>query len=476
MRKSYVSVIILAILVFSAAFDNPVQARSLSVIVRPNSTPDFVNSEAVISLDDTIYVPLIMQRTYYTTSTDIILGNPITVQGTGVVINGSIATIVGSGTFHATGTLTNGMIDVNATGEVVLILDGVNITHSSGPAINVTNAGKLSVVLANGTTNTLIDGAIYTDISQKATLFSNDPLEIFGDGTLNVTGNYKHGITSDDNLIIHGGTINILSTISDGIHANDNITIFGGTITMNNIGSDGIENEGLKGPLEVWGGTFSLTVADDGLVSLGSLIINGGTIDIPYGYEGIESKNIITINGGTISANVSDDALNATNNITLNGGQLFFNGGSDAVDSNGSLTINGGVIVSLGGTEGSFDCEGDVVFNGGIVVGTGFGSNPASESSTQHVVEILAPRPVGTIFNFVPIGGVSVLTFEVTKVYWDMTITTPDLQGNKWYTIFTGGTVSGGTNFHGLYTGATYTGGDNWKTFYTGSIITHVWE
>jgi len=82
------------------------------------------------------------------------------------------------------------------------------------------------------------------------------------------------------------------------------------------------------------------------------------------------------------------------------------------------------------------------------------------------VVQILASKPVGTIFNFVREDGVSVLTFEVTQEYLDMTITTPALQGDKWYNIFIDGTVSGGTNFHGLYTGATYTDGYDWKTFH----------
>jgi len=49
MNKSYGSIFVLAIFIFSASFGNLAQARSLPVLGSSNSTPDLVNSETVIS-------------------------------------------------------------------------------------------------------------------------------------------------------------------------------------------------------------------------------------------------------------------------------------------------------------------------------------------------------------------------------------------------------------------------------------------
>ncbi len=421
-----------------------------------------------------LYLPLVMKESSNTTSSDtvITLGDPITVTGSGVAVSGSTATITAAGTYYATGTLSNGMIVVDTAGDVELILDGVTINHTSGPAINVVSAGKLSLVLVAGTTNTLFDGASYTDTSLKAALFSNDTLEISGSGTLAITGRYKHGIASDDDLIIKGGTINIVSAVTDGFHANDNITVSGGTIRTIQVGSDGFESEG---DMVVSGGTFTLAVTDDGMISADTLTINGGTIDVTSGVEGIESKNQIIINDGAITIAVSDDGLNAANDVTINGGQIYLNATADAVDSNGTLNINGGVIVALGGNvpEGGLDCDNcAIALNGGIVVSTGGRNSTPSSSSAQHVV-VMGSRTVGTVIHIVRNDGTDVLTFKVSKAYQSMIFTSPALLGSRTYTAYTGGSVSGGTDFHGLYTGATYSGGSTWATFTTNAVVTY---
>jgi hypothetical protein len=406
------------------------------------------------------------------TETVITLGNPITVTGSGATVSGSTVTITAAGTYRASGTLTDGAIAVNTTGAVELILNGVAITHTSGPAINVIAAEKLSLILAAGSTNTLIDGPTYTDTTMKGTLFSNDTLEISGDGALAVTAKYKHGIVSDDDLILSGGNITIVSAVTDGFHANDNITISGGTIQILQVTSDGFESEGT---LSVNGGALTLAVTDDGLVSADTLTINAGTILITSGTEGIESKNNIIINGGTITITVNDDGLNATNNITIQAGQLYVNATADAVDSNGTLNINGGVMVVLGGNipEGALDCDACAIsFKGGTVVASGGSNSTPSGASTQRVV-VFGSRPVGTVIRVMQ-GTSEVLTFKVSKAYQSLIFTSPSLAANTTYTAYTGGSVSGGSEFHGLYTGATYTGGSTWATFATTAVVTYV--
>jgi hypothetical protein len=412
--------------------------------------------------------------------TVITLGDPITVTGSnagGVVISGTTAIITVGGTYRASGTLADGMLDVNTTDEVELILDGVAITHASGPAINVAVAEKVSLVLAAGSSNTLIDGAIYTgtNTSLKATLFSNDTLEISGDGALLITGKYKHAIASDDDLIINGGRITIAAAKKDGFHANDNITVNGGTITVTQAASDGLESEG---DLVVAGGALTLAAASDGIKSADTITITGGTINVISGVEGIESKNSLIVNAGAITIAVSDDGLNATNDITLNGGQIYLNATGDAIDSGGTLNVNGGVIVALGGDspEGGLDCGAcEIVFNGGTLVATGGVNSTPALTSTQRVT-VVPTTTVGTVIHIVQADGTDALTFEVRKAYRNLIFTSPALAANTTYIAYTGGSVSGGTDFHGLYTGATHSGGNAWAIFTTDAVVTYIGE
>ncbi|MBO4796438.1 MAG: hypothetical protein J5553_03540, partial [Verrucomicrobia bacterium] len=55
-----------------------------------------------------------------------------------------------------------------------------------------------------------------------------------------------------------------------------------------------------------------------------------------------------------------------------------------------------------------------------------------------------------------------------------MLISLPDFTSNVTYTVYSGGTVSGGTEFHGYYTGATVSGGTSITTFKPSSMVTKV--
>jgi hypothetical protein len=402
--------------------------------------------------------------------TVITLGDPITVDGPGAVVSGSTVTIISGGVYRAIGTLTNGMIEVNTTEEVRLVLDGVVITHASGPAISVTNAEKVSLVLADGTTNTLTDSAVYSDTSLKSTLFSNDTLEISGNGALVVTGNYKHGIASDDDLIIDGGSITIVSAIKDGLHANDNITINGGTIHVIQAGSDGMESEG---DVVLAGGALTLAVTNDGINSADTVGISGGTLDILSGKKGIESKTNIVIDDGTLAMTVSGSGLIATTDIAINGGQMYLDAANFAMYSYGMLSVNHGVVVALGGDEsgGGLYCTGcEIALNGDIVVATGGVNSTPSNTSSQRVV-VLNSRPVGNVIHIGQPGDV--LTFRVSKPYTSMVFTSSSLAANTTYTVYSGGSVSDGTDFHGLYTGAAYSGGRAWAAFTTDDVVAY---
>lgn len=229
--------------------------------------------------------------------------NTMKVSGSGISVSGSTVAITKGGDFEVTGTLSNGMIYINSEEKVKLRLSGASITNSSGPAIYFDNAEKAFITITEGTENNLTDGKTYNDDDADGALFSNDDLEIKGSGTLNITGNYKHGIASDDDVSIENGTINI-SSYEHGIKANDKLTVSGGSITA---------------------------VSETGkpMKAGAELIIDGGDLSLTSNQsEGIESKGTLTINGGNINVTAIDDGINTGNENTADSSNQS-NGGFD---------------------------------------------------------------------------------------------------------------------------------------------------
>ena len=139
-------------------------------------------------------------------------------------------TISTSGTYNLTGQISDGLISVNANDKVVrLVLNGVTITNHSGPAIYVENAKDVVVELAEGSTNTLADGAAYSDVEEDVdgAIFSKDDLTFQGTGKLIIKANYLDGIVSKDDLKIINGEYQI-SSVDDGIRGKDSVYILNG--------------------------------------------------------------------------------------------------------------------------------------------------------------------------------------------------------------------------------------------------------
>lgn len=171
--------------------------------------------------------------------------------------------------------------------KVVLNLNGVNIEANDTAAIANINKNELIVNLVKDTKNTLKDGG---SGDYDGCLYSNGPLTIQGEGTLNVYGNQEEGegiATTDNDITINGGIINVVSA-DDGLNAGgDN----GGVITIN-------------------GGTLFIKASGDGIDSNGNIVINGGVVyamgSSLGGDAGIDADNGTAINGGTVVALGSD--------------------------------------------------------------------------------------------------------------------------------------------------------------------------
>ena len=84
-------------------------------------------------------------------------------------ITGGIITILDEGVYTLSGTLTDGMIIVDAdkTDKLQLVLNGADITCADSAAIYVRQADKVFITLADGTSNHLANGGAFTAIDDN---------------------------------------------------------------------------------------------------------------------------------------------------------------------------------------------------------------------------------------------------------------------------------------------------------------------
>ena len=343
------------------------------------------------------------------------------VDGSGASVYGNVITITDEGTYIARGSLSDGQIVIYAgeSDKVQLVLDGVDISCSDNPAIYAAQADKVFITLAEGSVNTLEDGSVYAATidgkEAKAVIYSRSDLTLNGQGTLIVTGNYLHAISSQDNLIIAGGTYN-LTAVGDGLHGKNSVKIYDGTITIN-AGDEGIQSDQTddeeKGFISIDGGSITITSAGDGIEAVTILRIAGGDIDITTGdgsgtpasggftgsvpdmttmpvSSGIDSGsemnmtrpafdgNMTSQMGGgqgftpttttTDDDSVSAKGLKADELVLITGGIITLTCEDDGIHSNSDVTIQGGTISIASGDDGIHADENLVIHDGSVTI------------------------------------------------------------------------------------------------------------
>ncbi len=210
----------------------------------------------------------------YTAS--VTLGSSPTFTGSNVSVEGSVVKINAGGDYIFTGSVSDGQIYINTQTEekITLVLNGVDISNSSGPAIFIDEAKKCTIKIKEGSVNNLSDGG--KDKINDGVIFSNDTLRFKGGGELNITSGNAHGIASDDDIIIENGTYNITS-VKSGIFAHDDITISGGNLDIKG-GTNGIKS---KGTINISGGN---SIISGGTKEEKSSIYSAGAFNYSGGY------------------------------------------------------------------------------------------------------------------------------------------------------------------------------------------------
>ncbi|MDR2595392.1 MAG: carbohydrate-binding domain-containing protein [Fibromonadaceae bacterium] len=280
--------------------------------------------------------------------------------------------------FVISGTTSNGSVKFYGNARKSLYLNGVNITNSTGPAINIQGGKRVNVHLVNGTTNFLTDGPNYstppTGEQAKGTFFSEGKLEFNeGNGTLEVKGKNNHAIVVDNGFEINSGKIIVKESVNDGIHVNDKIEVKGGEIDITSVG-DGIQSEKKAESqnvpqVKITGGKIKILTtgnkshgiaSDSGAVSIES----NAVIQINVkgdGSKGIRARGWIQFKGGNTtietngeadSSDSSADESNATGikltgDLFIDGGELTVKttkDGAKGINTEGDATISGGKI------------------------------------------------------------------------------------------------------------------------------------
>ena len=398
----------------------------------------------------------------------------------GVSISGNDVTITQAGTYVLSGNLTDGCVFVNIDKEekCQLVLNGASISNSDGPCIYVMAADKTFITLADGTQNTLVDGADYVlneDEEPTATIFSKDDLTLNGTGALSIAGNYRHAVRSKDDLVITGGTY-VINAVEDALNGKDCLKICDGTFDIT-CGEDALkssnDSEEGRGFVAIDGGDFTISAGDDAVHAETLMHITAGTVNVLMCYEGYEGT-VVRIDGGSTNIVASDDGINAasgssseggmpmggegrggagglgagaaagdaaasgagagdasapdgagaaattsTCKVVVTGGTTYVSAGGDGIDSNGSVEVSGGVLIVEGPTSNAdsfFDYDSSATITGGTVLMVGStGMAQSFSGGTQAFAMASASGSAGQTVILQDAQGNEVASFAATK-------------------------------------------------------------
>lgn len=320
-------------------------------------------------------------------------GTTATASSDSVKISGSTVQITEEATYVISGSLTDGMIVVNAkdTAKLQLVFNGVDVTSKTSAALYILEADKVFVTLAEETTNTLANGGSFVAIDDHnidGALFSKQDLTLNGKGSLTVTSPAGHGIVCKDDLVVTGGTY-VVNSASHGLDANDSVRIANANFTID-AGKDAIHCENTedaeKGFIYISGGSIKAEAEGDGIAASAYLQIEGGEMDLLIGggsengakvssgnyggfmggghggmrpggspgsstttedtvsMKGLKAANSLLISGGTFKIDSADDSIHSDVSVIINGGTFTLASGDDAIHAEDTLTITSGKI------------------------------------------------------------------------------------------------------------------------------------
>ena len=288
--------------------------------------------------------------------------------------------ITAEGTYVVSGEHESITVSAPDTAKVCIILKNATVSNTSGPAIYIESADKVFITAYKGTTNTLSDGTSYTgdfkDTNVDGTIFSKTDLTLNGEGTLNITGNYKCGAVSKDDLIICGLNLTVKST-GCALGGKDCVKIKDAAITVSS-GGYGIRSTNTekanKGFVYIETGNIDITSGNDGIQAATVLKAANGNVKITAGGGAADTKqnsgnrNMPGFGGKTQTTDdeESTKGLKAGSLILIDEGSFEVSSKDDSFHSNGDIEINGGSFTAAAGDDG-FHADNNLIINGGSI-------------------------------------------------------------------------------------------------------------
>lgn len=295
-----------------------------------------------------------------------LLGMTANVDGAGAKVEGKTVKITKGGIYEISGALDDGRIVVKAKGEdVVIILNGANVTCSDSAPLYVFKANSVTLILNGTTENVFTDGSDYDysldycdeiEAKPNSCIYSKSDLIIRGTGTLKVNGNYNGGIRCNDNLTVVNTNV-VVNSVNHGINGKDSLTVTNSTLSVT-AGGDGIrstkDNDVNLGYAVLTDSNIYVTSGEDGIQTETGLIVDNCSLSITAAggssaaaEQDIEPAKGIKVNqgyvkfvGGNSILDASDDCFNAKGNIDILGGKIILNAGDDAIKSDAAVTLN----------------------------------------------------------------------------------------------------------------------------------------
>ena len=167
-----------------------------------------------------------------------------TINGANVKIAQSASvdsTTCGEILYVLSGSSANGSFYMEGAYKASFSLDGLTLANPSGPAVDIQNGKRIKISIKHDTESTLTDGTSAASNAWKGALQCKGHMEFKGYGTLNVYGNYAHGIWTKEYIQVKNCTINVCKAVNDAVNCNQYFLMESGVMNLSGFGGDGIQ-------------------------------------------------------------------------------------------------------------------------------------------------------------------------------------------------------------------------------------------
>lgn len=326
--------------------------------------------------------------------------------------------------YIVSGQTSAGSLTIVGNKKYELLLKGADITNPDSTAINLLSKKRAYVVLADGTTNRVADGASSKDSDQKGAFYCKGKLLFSGgSGSLEVNGNYKNGIHSADYIVFsQGSNIYVSSTAGHGVKANDGIFINGGILNVE-VSATAAKGINCESNITVCGGRTTVVTTGNGTYDAddkdtkasaaiacdSTFTMKGGELCLKStgtGGKAIKASWEAYISGGTIYAITEGGQYRYSNSLTSSPkvikagtknvhGNLEISGGTilarasgsngECIESKGTLTVSGGTVQAYSKADDAINCAGNMYIKGGSIVAVGAGSDGLDANGNMYI-------------------------------------------------------------------------------------------